>query len=121
MVHVGHLETWRRCGYSIDSILNCFDARTYPAEVDKVRVWHIARDELVDVSFEMFEPIVQANLDDDRWLYPTLQELFQGYLLELDRRKHDDVEQSAPLDSLATAAAYNCLWPFLVNQLRRES
>jgi hypothetical protein len=34
MVHVGHLEMWRRCGYSIDSILNCFDATTYPAEVD---------------------------------------------------------------------------------------
>ena len=69
----------------------------------------------------MLEPVVQADLDGDRRLYPTLQELFEGYLLELGRRKHDDVEQSAPLDSLATAAAYNCLWPFLVNQLRRES
>ena len=82
---------------------------------------HLAREELADVSFEMFEPVVQADLDDDRRLYPTLQELFEGYLLELGRRKHHDVEQSAPLDSLATAAAYNCLWPLLVNQLRRES
>ena len=53
---------------------------------------HIAREELVDVSFDMFEPVVQADLDDDRRLYPTLQELFKGYLLELGRRKHDDVE-----------------------------
>ena len=69
----------------------------------------------------MFKPVVQADLDDDRRLYPTLQELFEDYLLELGRRKHNDVEQSAPLDSLATAAAYNCLWPFLVNQLGRQS
>ena len=53
---------------------------------------HIAREELVDVSFDMFEPVVQADLDDDRRLYPTLQELFKGYLLEMGRRKHDDVE-----------------------------
>ena len=116
-----HLETWRRSGYFIDSILNWFDARTYPAEVDYVRVWHVAREELADVSVEMFEPVVQADLDDDRRFYPALQELFEGYLLELGRRKHDDVEQSAPLDSLVAADAYNCFWPFLVNQLRRES
>jgi len=53
---------------------------------------HIAREELVDVSFDMFEPVVQADLDDDRRLYLTLQELFKGYLLELGRRKHHDVE-----------------------------
>ena len=69
----------------------------------------------------MFEPVVQADLYDDRRFYPTLQELFEGYFLELGRRKHNDVEQSAPLDSLAAVDAYNCLWPFLVNQLRRES
>jgi hypothetical protein len=70
-------------------------------------VLHLAREELVDVSFDMLEPVVQADLDDDRRFYPTLQKLFEGHLLELRRRKHDDVKQSAPLDSLAAADAYN--------------
>jgi hypothetical protein len=83
-------------------------------------VWHIAHEELIDVSVDMFEPVVQADLDDDRRLYRIMQELLEGYLLELDRRKHDDVEKSAPLDGLATTAAYNCLWPFYGFQLAEE-
>jgi hypothetical protein len=79
-------------------------------------MWHLARKEFTDVSADMFESVVQADFDDDWRFYPALQELFEGYLLELGRRKHDDVEQSAPLDSLAAAAAYNRLWPFLVNR-----
>jgi hypothetical protein len=62
-------------------------------------VCNIARAELIDVSIDMFEPIVQANLNDDRRFYPNAPNL-SGAAAHLGTRHGGEPARIGPAMSL---------------------